>query len=228
MAFIVFDRVSKIYKLGKVNVPALQDVSLQVNKGEFITVMGPSGSGKSTLLNILGLLDVPNAGQVLLQDHVLDFRNDRILTRIRRNQIGFIFQNFNLIPILTVYENVGYPLLNSSVSLHERRIRILSLLESVGLEGLEKRFPNELSGGQRQRVAIARAFVRQPEIILADEPTANLDSATGALIVDLMHRMNQEQGTTFIMATHDADLIQRSDLVFKIRDGRLETHENSL
>jgi putative ABC transport system ATP-binding protein len=221
MNMIVFEDVSKAYKLGKVEVPALQSVSLTIDRGDFVTVVGPSGSGKSTLLNIVGLLDAPDQGDVFLHETKVDFRKEKRLTLTRREKIGFIFQSFNLIPILNVYENVGYPLLNSSVPLGERKQRILLLLEAVGLQGLEKRFPNELSGGQRQRVAIARALVRSPEIVLADEPTANLDSKTGRLIVDLVHKMNQEQGVTCIMATHDQEIITRSDNLLKLCDGTI-------
>ena len=222
MNMIVFEDVSKTYKLGKVEVPALQDVSLTIDRGDFVTVMGPSGSGKSTLLNIVGLLDAPDQGDVFLHETKVDFRKERRLTLTRREKIGFIFQNFNLIPILNVYENVGYPLLNSSVPLGERKQRILQLLEAVGLQGLEKRFPNELSGGQRQRVAIARALVRSPEIVLADEPTANLDSATGQNILALMKKINAEQNTTFIFSTHDTSIHAMADHVISLIDGKIQ------
>lgn len=221
MACIAFEKISKTYNLGKVKVPALQNISFQVDRGDFVTVVGPSGSGKSTLLNIVGLLDAPDRGEVFLHETKVDFKKDRWLTLTRREKLGFIFQSFNLIPILNVYENVGYPLLNSPIPLRERKERILRLLEAAGLQGLAKRFPNELSGGQRQRVAIARALVRSPEIVLADEPTANLDSKTGRLIIDLMHTLNQEQQVTFIMATHDQEIISRSDNLLRLLDGTI-------
>lgn len=221
MGFIQFENVYKSYHLGKVSVQALRGISFAIKKGEFITVMGPSGSGKSTLLNLIGLIDAPDQGRFVLNDQVIDFNNDRLLTRMRRQYIGFVFQNFNLIPILNVKENVGYPLLNSTLTLSEREQRINKLLEMVGLSGLEKRFPHELSGGQRQRVAIARALIHSPLVVLADEPTANLDSETGKMIVALMRQMNREEKVTFILATHDPSLISHADHILQICDGKL-------
>lgn len=221
MGFIQFENVYKNYDLGKVSVQALRGISFAVEQGEFITVMGPSGSGKSTLLNLIGLIDAPDQGRVLMQDQVVDFAKDLGLAKLRRQLIGFVFQSFNLIPILNVKENVGYPLLNSAMALSEREQRIAKLLGMVGLSGLEKRFPHELSGGQRQRVAIARALIHSPGVVLADEPTANLDSETGKMVVALMRQMNQEQKVTFILATHDPSIISQADHVLKICDGKL-------
>lgn len=221
MSFIQFENVYKSYHLGKLSVPALSGVSFAIEQGEFITLMGPSGSGKSTLLNLLGLIDTPDQGRVLLNHQIIPFNKEHLLTKIRRQSIGFIFQSFNLIPILNVKENVEYPLLNSSLSLRLREQRSNKLLSMVGLTGLEKRFPHELSGGQRQRVAIARALVHSPAVVLADEPTANLDSETGNMIVDLMRQMNREEKVTFILATHDSSIISHADHVLKIRDGKL-------
>jgi len=221
MDFIRFDSVQKNYQLGKVTVPALRGVSFRIDQGDFVTIIGPSGSGKSTLLNLLGLIDAPNAGDVYLFGEKVDFNRERYLTKLRKQYIGFIFQSFNLIPILNIKENIGYALHNSSLTLKERDRKILQLIEMVGLSGLEKRFPNELSGGQRQRVAIARALIHSPQIVLADEPTANLDSETGGLIVELLHRMNQEAKVTFALATHDQAIISRSDHLLKIHDGKI-------
>lgn len=221
MSFIQFEDVYKSYHLGKLFVPALSGVSFGIEQGEFITLMGPSGSGKTTLLNLLGLIDTPDQGRILLNYQIIPFNKEQLLTKIRRQSIGFIFQSFNLIPILNVKENVEYPLLNSSLPLGVREQRSNKLLSMVGLAGLEKRFPHELSGGQRQRVAIARALVHSPSVVLADEPTANLDSETGSMIVDLMRRMNREEKVTFILATHDPSIISHADRVLKIRDGKL-------
>lgn len=221
MSFIQFEDVYKSYHLGKLFVPALSGVSFAIEQGEFITLMGPSGSGKTTLLNLLGLIDTPDQGRILLNYQIIPFNKEQLLTKIRRQSIGFIFQSFNLIPILNVKENVEYPLLNSSLPLSVREQRSNKLLSMVGLAGLEKRFPHELSGGQRQRVAIARALVHSPSVVLADEPTANLDSETGSMIVDLMRRMNREEKVTFILATHDPSIISHADRVLKIRDGKL-------
>jgi putative ABC transport system ATP-binding protein len=167
------------------------------------------------------LIDTPDQGRILLNYQIIPFNKEQLLTKIRRQSIGFIFQSFNLIPILNVKENVEYPLLNSSLPLSVREQRSNKLLSMVGLAGLEKRFPHELSGGQRQRVAIARALVHSPSVVLADEPTANLDSETGSMIVDLMRRMNREEKVTFILATHDPSIISHADRVLKIRDGKL-------
>lgn len=222
MAIIQLKDVDRTYRLGKVNVPALIKVSLSIERGEFVSVIGPSGSGKSTLLNLIGLIDSPDTGQLMFENQPVHRSSERLLTRLRRDGIGFIFQSFNLIPILNVMENIGYHLLYSSLNARERKQRVLALLQAVGLKGLEKRFPNELSGGQRQRVAVARALVHNPRLVLADEPTANLDSQTGSQIIDLLHTMNRERQTTFILATHDLQLIKRSDRVIKIMDGRIE------
>jgi putative ABC transport system ATP-binding protein len=214
--------VHKRYRNGEVEIPALDGVSLEIAPQRFTMVVGPSGSGKTTLLNLLGCIDVPTSGRLeVCGVDILSLSKDA-QADFRATHIGFVFQTFNLIPVLTAYENIEYPLLLLRIEPRERRRRTREMLDAVGLAGLGDRRPNELSGGQRQRVAIGRALVKRPSIILADEPTANLDSRTGDLIVDLMHRMQAEAATTFVFSTHDPRLIQRADAVFTLRDGVLQ------
>lgn len=214
--------VHKRYRSGEVEVPALNGVSLEIPAQRFTMVVGPSGSGKTTLLNLLGCVDVPTSGRLeVCGVDILSLGNDA-QADFRAAHIGYVFQTFNLIPVLTAYENVEYPLLLLRMDARERRKRTLEMLDQVGLASLGDRRPNELSGGQRQRVAIGRALVKRPSLILADEPTANLDSRTGDLIVDLMHRVQAEAATTFVFSTHDPRLIQRADTVFTLRDGVLQ------
>jgi putative ABC transport system ATP-binding protein len=221
MEAIRFLNVYKYYQTGKIAVSALIDCSFMLTEGDFVILTGPSGSGKSTLLNIAGLLDTPTKGEVYFCGLKINFQNDKQLTYYRKKNLGFVFQNFNLIPILTVYENVEYPLLGSSYSIVERKELVNSQLREVGLAGLGKRFPNELSGGQQQRVSIARALITNPKIIIADEPTANLDSKTGRNIINLMHAINANTKTTFIMATHDKDLINKADKIIRLFDSKI-------
>jgi putative ABC transport system ATP-binding protein len=214
--------VSKEYPLGHVTVQALRDVDLCVERGEFTVVAGPSGSGKSTLLNLVGCIDVPTRGEVLLAGKVTSQLSDRELTALRLEKLGFIFQSFNLINVLDVRQNVEFPLLlRGGTSKLERRRRVDELVEAVGLRDQVRQRPSELSGGQRQRVAIARALVTDPDIVLADEPTANLDSATGNAIVELMRESNRLRKTTFIFSTHDPKVMERANRVIPILDGRL-------
>ena len=214
--------VHKRYRSGEVEVPALNGVSLEIPAQRFTMVVGPSGSGKTTLLNLLGCIDVPTSGRLeVCGVDIVSLSNDA-QADFRAAHIGFVFQTFNLIPVLTAYENIEYPLLLLRMEPRERRKRTLEMLDQVGLAGLGDRLPNELSGGQRQRVAIGRALVKRPSLVLADEPTANLDSRTGDVIVDLMHRVQAEAATTFVFSTHDPRLIQRADAVFALRDGVLQ------
>jgi putative ABC transport system ATP-binding protein len=214
--------VVKRYKLGKFEVPALQGVSLDVHPGEFISVAGPSGSGKTTLLNLIGCVDTATSGKVQVLGQDTMNLSERELTSLRLHTIGFIFQSFNLVSVLSVYQNVEFPLLlQKKLSKGEREKRILSLLDRVGLSKHVRHRPNELSGGQRQRVAVARALVTQPKIVLADEPTANLDSATGQNIIDLMKEMNRQEGTTFIFSTHDANVMSHANAVVQLADGKI-------
>ena len=222
MASIRLIELKKDYDLGKTKVSALQGVSISIDKGEFVAIAGPSGSGKSTLLNLIGCLDYPTAGEVWIGDIPVSSLKESRLSRIRLRTIGFIFQAFNLIPVLNVYENIELPLLiRPDVSSAERKRRVETLIDAVGLSPQKKQKPAELSGGQRQRVAVARALVTKPAIVLADEPTANLDSRTGIEIIELMHAINKSDTTSFIFSTHDPKIIQRADRVYYLQDGCL-------
>jgi len=213
--------VSHRYDLGRHGVQALCEVDLNVRKGEFMAISGPSGSGKTTLLSILGLLEPPREGTVHLDGAEVSGMSDRERTRLRRERIGFIFQTFNLIPVLTAYENVEYFLLKRKVPGTEIRRRVLQALEAVGVGAQAGQRPNDMSGGQRQRVAIARALVRDADVILADEPTAALDQATGSAVMDLMKRLNHERGVTFVFSTHDPRILAAADRVVQLTDGRV-------
>ena len=210
--------VTKTYNQGRVR--ALHDVSLDIESASFVSVAGPSGSGKTTLLNMIGALDVPDKGDVTVAGHHLKDLSDRERTRLRRERIGFVFQQFNLVPVLSAAENVALPLeILPSISASERKKRAMEMLHRVGLEGMEHRKPTQLSGGQQQRIAVARALVKNPPIILADEPTANLDGSTGMAIVDLMNQMRDELGVSFEFASHDPRLLERVDTVIEMVDG---------
>ncbi|MBI2203855.1 MAG: ABC transporter ATP-binding protein [Candidatus Rokubacteria bacterium] len=212
--------VSKTYRLGTVTVTALAGVSLAVERGEFLAVAGPSGSGKTTLLNLLGCLDRPTSGEIVIDGELASAMSPSRRAELRAGKLGFVFQTFNLLPVLTAWENVEYPLL-----LGRRRAdvadRVRAALADVGLGDRARHRPSELSGGQQQRVAIARALVTDPALVLADEPTANLDSRTGQEIVDLMRRLNRERHTTFVFSTHDPRIMKAADRVVEISDGRL-------
>jgi putative ABC transport system ATP-binding protein len=216
--------VEKTYRVGAVDVPALKGVSLDIEPGTFTVLIGPSGSGKTTLLNLVGAIDAPTAGTVELCGKDLGSLEDDALSAFRARHVGFVFQGFSLVPVLSAYENVEYPLLLVGMGASERRSRTLAMLEAVGLSDQRDRRPNELSGGQKQRVAVARALVKRPDVVLADEPTANLDSRTGASIIELMHDVQAKFNTTFIFSTHDPQLMSHSDCTFAVRDGRLVSH----
>jgi putative ABC transport system ATP-binding protein len=218
------EAVSKSYDLAGVPVLALKSVSLAIRPRRFSMIVGPSGSGKSTLLNLIGCIDSPTSGRIEIAGEAIAEKSDDVLSEFRAREIGFVFQNFNLISVLSAYENIEYPLILAGLGSAERRHKTLEMLESVGLAGHASHRPNQLSGGQKQRVAIGRALVKGPTLVLADEPTANLDSKTGADILELMHRMQSEHGATFIFSTHDPQLISRADEVFVIRDGELQGH----
>ncbi len=213
--------VGKEYPLGQTIVHALHDASLEVAQGEFVALTGPSGSGKSTLLHLLGALDQPTSGEVLMDGTRVNDLSDRELAKIRRDNIGFIFQSFNLIPVLSVYGNVEFPLLLQGIAKEERRERVHAMLARVGLENRANHKTEELSGGQRQRVAIARALVTNPSIILSDEPTANLDSRTGREIIELMQRLNADNKVTLVFATHDRAIVADAFRIVEIRDGAI-------
>ena len=200
---------------------ALRGVDLDLTAGEFTSMAGPSGSGKTTLLNIIGGLDRPTSGTVSIEGKEIHQLSAGQLSRLRRDRIGFIFQSYNLIPVLTAYENAEYVLMIQNVEKEERRERVLRVLKEVGLEGLEHRFPRELSGGQQQRVAIARAIAPEPALILADEPTANVDSETAGSLMDLLRRLNEEKGMTFLFSTHDQAVMRRAGRLIRLQDGRI-------
>jgi putative ABC transport system ATP-binding protein len=213
---------TKEYHLGKVLVPALRGVSLEVEAGEFLSIAGPSGSGKTTLLNLIGCVDTPTAGTVVVAGQDISKLSEHQLTDLRLHTIGFIFQSFNLVNVLNVFRNVELPLLLQRVpGADARKQRVLELLNRVGLRDFVKHRPSELSGGQRQRVAIARALVSRPKLVLADEPTANLDSVTGQTILDLMRELNQAEKTTFIFSTHDARVMAHASKIVRIADGKV-------
>ena len=213
--------LTKDYGEGEVLTHALRGVDLAIETGEFTAMAGPSGSGKSTLLNIIGGLDRPTQGRVDVEGRDLRTLSGTALSRLRRDRIGFIFQAYNLIPVLTVMENAEYVLMLQGAPVRERRDRVLAILEEVGLEGLEKRFPRELSGGQQQRVAIARAVASEPALVLADEPTANVDSETAAGLLDLMGKLNEDKGVTFLFSTHDHAVMKQARRLLLLKDGRI-------
>ena len=213
----------KEYRLGSTLVSALKGIDLDIERGSFLCVSGPSGSGKTTLLNMIGLIDSPTSGTVNVAGEDIQAMAERETTRYRSRTLGFIFQTFNLLPVLNVYENIALPLvLHRDLAKEEKRERVMELARSVGLETHLLHKPYELSGGQRQRVAIARALVTHPLIVLADEPTANLDSVTGNEVLELMERINAERGTTFIFSSHDPTIMKRAGRVVRLHDGRLE------
>ncbi|WP_420644567.1 ABC transporter ATP-binding protein [Candidatus Leptofilum sp.] len=214
--------VTKQYSMGEVTVDALQKVSFMVRKGEFVAVMGPSGSGKSTLLHLLGGLDEPTSGEIALAGHTITHLSDDEVTVVRRRKVGFIFQFYNLVPTLTAAENVGLPLLIDGQRIEKYRQKIDSLLEMVGLADRLDHKPDQMSGGQQQRVAIARAFVNDPEIVLADEPTGNLDSKSGTAILELLRESAEVLEQTIVMVTHDPRAASYADRVVFLKDGRIE------
>lgn len=213
--------VNKTYALGRTRVRALNGIELAIGRGEFIALAGPSGSGKTTLLNLIGCIDKPDDGRIVIDDVDVTRIPLHRLSTLRRDTLGFIFQTFNLIPVLTAYENVEYPLLLQNVPRRDRDARVRRWLDEVGLRDQAKQRPDQLSGGQRQRVAIARAMVTEPKLVLADEPTANLDSDTAARILDLLGEINARTRCTFVFSTHDPSLIARAQRVVRIKDGRI-------
>ena len=215
------DSLVKTYTLGKTEVPALRGLTLGIDYGEFTALSGPSGSGKTTLLNLLGLLDSPTTGAVFLEGSEVKYNGLSNLHQIRLEKLGYIFQTFNLIPVLTAYENVEYPLLLTKKSSSTRKQLVEKILREVKIWEFRHHKPNELSGGQRQRVAIARALVNSPRIVLADEPTANIDSATASEILDLMRSLNEEEKVTFLFSTHDPQVMRYAGRVVNIHDGML-------
>lgn len=218
---VVLTQVSKIYHLDSVEVAALSDINLEIRPNCFTVISGPSGSGKTTLLNIIGCIDRPDQGEVIVEGKNILNLSDDALSDFRARHFGFIFQNFNLLPVLTAYENVEYPLLLTGMSTPARKERVLALLDAVGLSDRAHNRPGQLSGGQRQRVAIARALAGSPKLVLADEPTANLDSQNGAAIIALMRKMQREHQVSFVFSSHDPQVQAEADDAIFIRDGRI-------
>jgi putative ABC transport system ATP-binding protein len=214
-------QVSKIYKMDEVEVKALDGIDMKVEKGDFVAIIGPSGSGKSTLLHMIGLLDRPTDGKVFLDGIDISKLNDNELARLRGNKIGFVFQFFNLYPILTALENIELPMIISEKNKTERRKRALELLKIVGLEKRAEHLPSQLSGGERQRVAIARALANNPSLILADEPTGNLDSKAGKEIIELLDKLQEKEGKTIIMVTHDVNIAKYAERLIYLKDGKI-------
>ncbi len=225
-AAVRLSEAAKIYRTGDVEVPALRGITLDIPYHRFTMVVGASGSGKSTLLNLIGCIDAPTRGSVEVCGEKVGALDDDALADFRARNIGFIFQTFSLVPVLSAYENVEYPLVLVGAPEAERRRKTSEMLEAVGLADQAHRRPNELSGGQRQRVAIARALVKAPQVVLADEPTANLDSETGTAIIELMRRVQAQSRTTFVFATHDPNLMSQAEEIFAIRDGTLVEHRH--
>jgi putative ABC transport system ATP-binding protein len=223
MALISIEDVTKEYRLGQQTVTALHRITLSIESGVFLAIAGPSGSGKSTLLNLIGCIDTPTMGKVLFDDVDVGSRSADELSDLRARSIGFVFQTFNLLPVLSARENVEYPLLRfKNLSKRERQDRVAQYLDVVGLRDFARHRPDQLSGGQRQRVAIARALAIKPKVVLADEPTANLDHVTGKEILRLMRRINRSAGTTFIFSTHDRKVINMADRLINIEDGSVK------
>lgn len=225
---VVLKGISKTYRLDAVDVPALFDIDLVILPSRFTVISGPSGSGKTTLLNLIGCIDRPDQGSLMVGGKPVQSMPDDALSDFRARQLGFIFQNFNLLPVLTAFENVEYPLIMAGMPAATRRARVEQLLEQVGLAAHRRKRPGQLSGGQRQRVAIARALARQPQLVLADEPTANLDSKTGEEIIALMRRMQQQQHVSFIFSSHDSKVLEAADDAVHIQDGRITAVERRL
>lgn len=220
MSIINIKNITKSFIMGEQEIKVINNINFEVKKGEFVAIIGPSGSGKSTLMNILGLLDIPDSGEYVLDDLMVNTLSDNKLAEIRNRKIGFIFQNFNLLQKLTALENVEVPLIYSGISGKEANELAYKYLEKVGLKGREKHLPNQLSGGQQQRVAIARALINEPEIILADEPTGSLDSKTSIEIMDMLQELNNN-GQTIVLITHDINVAKKAKRIVRISDGNL-------
>lgn len=226
MSLVIAEQVRKIYRTGETEVEALQGISFTIDPGSFVSFVGPSGSGKTTLLNLIGCLDSPSAGRLIVADTDVATLNRTSGAAFRGAAIGFIFQDFNLLPVLSVYENVEYPLLMIRKTPEaERRQRVMALLESVGMADQALKRPDQISGGQKQRVAVARALVTNPQLVLADEPTANLDHATAFMVINLMKQMRDQYGTTFVFSTHDPRIVGEAEVIHTLEDGILKGTE---
>ena len=220
---ISIHQLYKTYHRGTESVEAVSRIDLEIKKGEFVVILGPSGGGKSTLLNLIGGIDHPTSGTVTINGFALEKASEESLTRFRRDHIGFVFQFYNLLSALNAVENVSLPLMAKGVAFKQANVKAVQILTRLGLENRLKHHPSELSGGEQQRVAIARSIIAEPELILADEPTGDLDSATAQEITTLMHELNQQMGLTFVVATHNLRLAENADHVFELRDGKIQT-----
>lgn len=226
MALIELNQVSRVYEMGETSIQALADVSLGIEAQTFVSFVGPSGSGKTTLLNMIGCLDKPSNGDIKVNNVSVNAFSRKEAAVFRGLNIGFIFQNFNLLPVLTVYENVEYPLIMvQSIPEKERRERVLKYLEAVGMTDQKDKYPSQISGGQKQRVAVARALVTDPKMVLADEPTANLDHKSAFKVIELMRKMQRDLKTTFIFSTHDPKIVKEAEIIYTLEDGRLVNRE---
>jgi putative ABC transport system ATP-binding protein len=222
MGLIVAEKISKDYQVGAISIKALKEVSFEIEPASFVSFVGPSGSGKTTLLNLIGCLDKPTEGSLKVAGEDVFHLDRRQSASFRGNNLGFIFQDFNLIPVLTVFENIEYPLLMvQNIPGGERKKRILKLLEAVGMMEQKDKYPDQISGGQKQRVAIARALVTNPKLVLADEPTANLDHKTAFLVIDLMKKMKDDLKTTFVFSTHDQKIVGEAEIIYSLEDGEI-------
>ena len=222
MSLVKLKQVAKDYQMGEMTVNALKDIDLEIDKQSFVSFVGPSGSGKTTLLNLIGCLDKPSTGDVFVNGTAVNSFSIKEAARFRGQHLGFIFQNFNLLPVLTVYENVEYPLIMvQNIPVKKRKEKIIHYLESVGMLDQKDKYPSQLSGGQKQRVAVARALVTDPIMVLADEPTANLDHVSAYKVIDLMRQMQHDFKTTFIFSTHDPKIVKEAEIVYKLEDGKL-------
>lgn len=227
MALILAADIYKDYQAGEISIKALRGVNFEIEPSSFVSFVGPSGSGKTTLLNLIGCLDKPTQGSLKVADTDVSALNLKQSASFRGEHIGFIFQDFNLIPILTVYENIEYPLLMvQNMPVEERKKRVISLLEAVGMSEQRDKYPDQISGGQKQRVAVARALVTRPEVVIADEPTANLDRKTAYMVIELMKKMRDELKTTFIFSTHDPRIVGEAEIIYTLEDGELTGKES--
>lgn len=226
MSLVIAEQVRKLYRSGETEVEALKGISFRIDAGSFVSFVGPSGSGKTTLLNLIGCLDAPTAGKLMVADTDVATLNRTSGAAFRGSEIGFIFQDFNLLPVLSVYENIEYPLLMIQRTAEaERRKRVMTLLEAVGMADQALKRPDQISGGQKQRVAVARALVTNPKLVLADEPTANLDHATAFMVINLMKQMRDQFGTTFVFSTHDPRIVGEAEVIHHLEDGLLKETE---
>ncbi len=226
MALIKLKQVSRIYEMGETSIQALMDINLEIEQQTFVSFVGPSGSGKTTLLNMIGCLDKPTDGDIKVNNVSVNTFSRREAAIFRGTNIGFIFQNFNLLPVLTVYENVEYPLIMvQNIPQNERQERVLKYLNAVGMTDQKDKYPSQISGGQKQRVAVARALVTDPKMVLADEPTANLDHKSAFMVIELMRQMQRDLKTTFIFSTHDPKIVKEAEIIYTLEDGRLVNRE---